>query len=103
MVKTKVINIDKFWETPATVSIKKFTAGDLAELRDSISVNVIGTTQSSSPMMGQLFLLTLMKGIYQAPFMKGQKITMEEVRELDGNLADYIFDEINKYNEVSPN
>jgi len=103
MVKTKEINITKFWDSPATMTIKKMTAGDLADLRNSVSVKMIGETQASNPMMGDLFLLTLVKGIYQSPFQKAQKITMEEVRELDGSLADFIFEEINTFNTVSPN
>jgi len=104
MVKTKVIDIEKFWETPATITIRKFTAGDLADLRDSIPVKMIGSMQSSDPLMGQLFLLTLLKGIYQSPCQKAQKITMEEVREIDGSLADFIFEEINNFNSPpSPN
>lgn len=104
MVKTKEIDISIYWDTPAKVVIRKFTAGDLADIRNSIPVNMIGETQSSKPMMGDLFLLTLLKGIYSAPFIiPGNRPDMATIREIDGNLADFLVEEINKFNNIDPN
>lgn len=104
MTKTKEIDISKFFDNVSTKCvIRKFTAGDLAAIRSTVRVTMLGDTQSMTPDMGTVFLMTLEKGIYSSPFQKEQRIKIEEVREIDGDLADFIADEINKYNNISPN
>jgi len=103
-MKTKSIDVSKFFDNvPTTVTIKKFNAGDIAEIRSTVRVNMLGEIQNATPDMGTIFLLTLLKGIYQSPFQKNAKITMEEIREIDGDIADFIADEINTFNNISPN
>ncbi len=102
--KTKELDVTQFYDAPTKITIRKFTAGDLADIRDSVQVNMIGETQSARPQMGQLYLLTLVKGIYSAPFLtEGKKLDMVTARELDGELADFLTVEINKFNNISPN
>jgi len=105
VLKTKPLDVSKFYDgVHTTITIRKFNAGDLAEIRDSVQVNMIGDMQSAKPQMGQLFLLTLLKGIHEAPFLSaGKKLDMTTVKEIDGELADFLAAEINSYNNISPN
>ena len=105
MTKTKELDVTKFYDNvPTKITIRKFNAGDLAEIRDSVQVNMIGETQSARPQMGQLFLLTLLKGIHEAPFLSaGKKLDIVTLKEIDGELADFLAGEINKFNNISPN
>ena len=103
-MKTKVLNIDNYWDSPATVVIKKMSFGDASDIRDTIQASMVGTVQQAKISAGNLGLLTLMKGIYTAPFVKiNGAPTMAEVRTIDGDLGDFLLEEINQLNDSSPN
>ncbi len=103
-MKTKVVDISKFWGSQAQCVIKKLSIGDTADIRSEIKVDIIGSMASAKPDMGKLMLLTLQKGIVSAPFIKEPgKATMEEIRSIDGDLGEFLISEIDKLNEVSPN
>jgi hypothetical protein len=65
---------------------------------------MLGATQSARPQIGQMSMMTLMRGVLVAPFIKESgKPTGEEIRNIDGILGDFLVDEINKFSDVSPN
>lgn len=104
MAKTLDVDIAPFWGSPARVTIKRLTFGDICDIRDSIPINMLGTTQSARPQVGQMSMMTLQRGILIAPFIKESgKPTVEELRNIDGALGDFLVDEINKLSNISPN
>lgn len=104
MIKTKDINIEKYWGSPAKVTIKRLSFGDICDIRDSIPINMLGNTQSARPQIGQMGIMTLQRGLLIAPFIKESgKPTIEELRNIDGILGDFLVDEINAFSDISPN
>lgn len=103
-MKTKRIDVSKFFDGQLVeVIIKKLSVGDLADIRSSVKVGVLGSNVDAKPDMGQLMLMTLQRGIYKAPFIKVDgKSTMDEIRDIDGDLGEFLLEEIDNFNETNP-
>ena len=101
-MKTKEIDISK-WEEDfpgAKVVIKKLTFGDYNDLQDEIvNIKFVGTQQIMNPDLGRAKILMVLKSLHEAPF----EITEKAIRELDFDLGEYIFNEVDEFNSISPN
>lgn len=82
------------------VVIKKLTFGEISDMQDEVlNVQMIGRELRATPRVGIMRLVYLHKGIVEAPF----PLTREDLRNIPPSLADYIYDELDKFNTPSPN
>lgn len=97
-IEKKEIPID--WEgRKENVVIKKFTFGDENEIRrQATQLKYIGTTPNATVDMGKFMEMTLLKGIMKAPFKHG---SIQEIQALPAKLGKKLYDEIEKFNELS--
>jgi len=102
-MKIKELDISKFWETPATVVIKKLTFGELVDIKDNTPVGIDKITQVPKELEGQTSLMFIQAALVSAPFIKGTKATIEEVRNIDFDLGTFLIEEIYKLNGLGPN
>ena len=102
-MKIKELDISKFWETPATVVIKKLTFGELVDIKDNTPVGIDKITQVPKELEGQTSLMFIQAALVSAPFIKGTKATIEEIRNLDFDLGTFLIEEIYKLNGLGPN
>lgn len=104
-MKTKVLNIEQFWDPEIMsgekiVTIKKLSFGEMNDIQSEVSnVKVIGSQTLANPNIGRMRDLIVLKGIKQAPF----KLTLETVRDLSAELGEFLYSEIEEFNTVSPN
>jgi hypothetical protein len=103
MVKTVSVDISKFWETPATVTIKKLNFGELVDLKDNMPMHIDPLTQLPKEKEGYASLMFIQAAIISAPFVTGKKATVEEIRSIDFDLGSLIADEVFKLNGITPN
>ena len=103
MPKIVELDITKYWECPATVSIKKLNFGELVDLKDNMPMHVDPFTQLPKEKEGYASLMFIQSAIVSAPFVKGKKATVEEIRNLDYDLGTFLAEEVFKLNGISPN
>jgi len=102
-MKTKELDISKYLETGAKCTIKKLTFGELVDIKDNTPMGIDKITQVPKELEGQTSLLFIQAALVSAPFIKGTKATIEEVRSLDFDLGTFLIEEIYKINNLSPN
>lgn len=102
-MKTVTLDISKFWETPATVTIKKLNFGELVDLKDSMPMHIDPLTQLPVEKEGAASTMFIQASIVTAPFVVGKKATLEEIRSVDFDLGTFIAEEVFKLNGLSPN
>jgi len=95
---SKTINIEEYWdgEGKPEVTIKRLSFGAQNDILDQVAnINVQGKNVQVNPRYGQLRTLTLQKCLVSAPF----PTTLEYIQnELDSNLGDFLFEQIDAYN-----
>lgn len=93
-----IIDISEYWdgEGKPEVTIKRLAFGVQNDILDQVAnINVEGKNVKVAPQYGKLRTLTLQKCLVSAPF----PITLEFIQnKLDSNLGDFLFEEIDKYN-----
>ena len=102
-MKTKELDISKYWETEAKCTIKKLTFGELIDIKDNVPMGIDKITQVPKELEGQTSLMFIQAAIVSGPFIKGTKATIEEIRNLDFELGSFLIEEIYKLNNLSPN
>ena len=103
-MKTKELDVSKFFENvPTKVVIKKLTFGELVDIKDNTPMGIDKITQVPKELEGQAALMFMQSSIVSAPFIKGTKATIEEVRNIEFDLGTFLVAEIYKFNGLSPN
>ena len=103
-MKTKEIDVSKFFENvPTKVVIKKLTFGELVDIKDNTPMGIDKITQVPKELEGQTSLMFIQAALVSAPFIKGTKATLDEVRNLDFDLGTFLIEEIYKLNGLGPN
>lgn len=98
-MKTKEIDISKYWDEPAKITIRRLGFGEQNELLDKYTnVIVKGKNVDAQPLYGKLRTETVLKCIVDAPF----PITEEYINtELPADLGEYIFDQIDQFGSLN--
>ncbi len=103
-MKTKELDISKFFENvPTKVVIKKLSFGELVDIKDNAPTGIDKITQVPKELEGQASLMFMQASLVSAPFIKGTKATIEEVRNIDFDLGTFLIEEIYKLNNLAPN
>ena len=97
-IEKKEIPID--WEgEKKNVVIRKFTFGIENEIRrQSTKLKYVGTVPHASVDVGAFMEFALLKSIMKAPFKFS---SIEDIRNLPARLGKKIYDEIEKFNNLS--
>jgi len=103
MPKTLELDITKYWEFPAKVTIKKLNFGELVDLKDNMPMHIDPFTNLPKEREGLASVMFVQYSIVTAPFIKGKKATVEEIRELDYDLGTFLAEEVFKLNGITPN
>jgi len=103
MIKTKKIDISEWQEEfpgkEPVVVLKKLTFGEYINLQDEIAdIKIIGKQQIVNTKIGRAKHLMVLKSIKEAPF----EISEKGINNLPFDLGEFIFTEIDNFNEVSP-
>lgn len=97
-MKTRDIEID-FNGKKEVVTIKKMTFGEKNDLmQQAIPTKVLGGQVMAELKHGTLKELSLLKAITKAPFT----ISMGEIRNLDPEVGEKLYQAIDKLNSVTP-
>ena len=97
-METKIVKI-KWNNTERDVEIKRLTFGEKNDIQDqAIKTKVIGNSAQATLSQKILKEVSLLKGIKVAPF----DVSIGAIQNLPADIGDYLFDEINKYNTISP-
>lgn len=103
-MKIKELDVSKFFENvPTKITIKKLNFGELIDIKDNTPMGIDKITQVPKELEGQASLMFMQAAIIVAPFIKGTKATIEEVRNLDFDLGTFLIEEIYKLNGLNPN
>ena len=103
-MKTKELDVSKFFENvPTKVVIKKLSFGELVDIKDNTPMGIDKITQVPKELEGQTSLLFIQAALVSAPFIKGTKAIIEEIRNMDFDLGTFLIEEIYKLNNLSPN
>ncbi|MCK5609024.1 hypothetical protein KAR91_44530 [Candidatus Pacearchaeota archaeon] len=83
-----------------TITIRKLGFGKIHSITDqATNIKVVGRKQTADPEYGKAKILTVLAGLVEAPF----DITREFIdEELDPNLGEFLFKEIDKLSSLSP-
>jgi len=104
MTKNKKLDISKYTEKEGDIcEIKKLTFGELVDIKDNAIMGIDKITQIPKELEGQTSLMFIQAALVSAPFIKGTKATIEEVRNIDFDLGTFLIEEIYKLNGLSPN
>ena len=83
---------------PLTVTIRKFNAGHEADMIKQCSqMKIMSGIQRGEMDVGMAKLLAIKMGIVKAPFPHK---TLEEVKQIPKEIADWIYERISEYNDV---
>lgn len=110
----KEVDITEFWDGPhgstgkTTVTIHRLTFGETQDLQDEAMELMSGMNKDNSrskagarrstPKFGVAKILVLTKAILTAPF----DVTYEGVRNLDPDVAEYLYKEVEALNALDP-
>jgi hypothetical protein len=104
MSKIEEVDVSKFFENvPTIVKIKKLTFGELVDIKDSVPMGIDKLTQVPKELEGQTSLMFIQAALVSAPFIKGTKATIDEVRNMDFDLGTFLIEKIYAKNNLSPN
>lgn len=103
-MKTHELDVAKFYDNaPTKIVIKKLSFGELVDIKDNTPIGIDKITQVPKELEGQTSLLFIQAALVSAPFIKGTKATIGEVRDIDFDLGTFLIEEIYKLNGLSPN
>jgi len=103
-MKTYELDVAKFYDNvPTKIIIKKLSFGELVDIKDNTPMGVDKITQVPRELEGQTSLMFIQAALVSAPFIKGTRATINEVRDIDFDLGTFLITEIYKLNGLSPN
>jgi hypothetical protein len=99
--ETKKIEKIKWKNQEMDVVIKKLSGGDDAEITDaSTEIKMLGKLEKKEFHFGVSKLVTVLKGIVDAPFKHG---TIEDIKKIPSEITEKLYDEIRKFNNLDEN
>ena len=106
-MRTKSIDITKYFDEESmtgepTVVIKKLTFGAFNDIQDEITnIKVAGQNNlSASPKVGLMKLFMVQRSLVSGPFAVND---MGSVRDLDVDLGEFLYEQVEEFNEMNPN